>query len=97
MTDIYPNAPGFKAHGTSEDAAAEILPKAKIILHLVLEALRNHGQGMTADECAEKLNMSVLSIRPRFSELKEFGWIVDTNERRRNASGKKAIVWTMKE
>jgi len=39
------------------------------------------------------MGKSNLSIRPRITELVLQGRIFDTGERRRNASGKSAIVW----
>jgi hypothetical protein len=48
---------------------------------------------LTADEAAAKLGESVLSIRPRISELRARGLIAPTGERRRNASGMRAMVW----
>lgn len=86
----YPEVPGFKAEGTSKAAAASV--DASELRLCVRLALRQEGP-MTADECARVLGKSVLSIRPRFSELKAQGVIVDTGERRANDSGRKAIVW----
>lgn len=51
---------------------------------------------MTADECARHLSESVLSIRPRFSELLRANRIEDTGERRKNASGRNATVWKIR-
>lgn len=39
------------------------------------------------------LNMSVLSVRPRVSELKRTGKIKQTGARRKNESGMTATVW----
>mgnify|MGYP000322982922 CR=1 FL=1 len=59
--------------------------------HAALVKLR-YFAGLTADECAAVLGESVLSIRPRFSELLGAGLIRETGQRRRNASGKMADV-----
>ena len=48
---------------------------------------------MTADEVAELLGESVLSVRPRVSELKAQGRVEATTKRRCNVSGKTAVVW----
>jgi predicted transcriptional regulator len=59
-----------------------------------LAKLRLHGDdGATADEIADELNRSILSIRPRFSELLRQGLIRDTGVRRGNQSGCSAKVW----
>lgn len=91
-TPRYPAVPGSKAAGTSSDAAEAMKPRAGILRAKVLDCLREYGP-MTADECADALRESVLAIRPRFSELRALGLVVDTGERRENDSGRRAIVW----
>lgn len=88
----YPIAAGYKAEGTSREAAETT--DAAGIRAKALEALKRHG-ALTADECAERLRMDRLSIRPRFSELKLDGKVQDTGKRRQNASKKSAIVWSL--
>lgn len=90
----YPNRPGFKARATSEDAADAIAPKAETLRNKCFRMLQ--AKPMTADECAEVLDESVLAIRPRLSELAKLGKIEDAGERRKNKSGIKAIVWKLK-
>ena len=92
----YPSAPGFKAEGTSRDAAHAMKKHAANLRDLVIAAIRESGpSGLTADDVAVKLNRSVLSIRPRLVELgpKHFNKIERTGERRKNISGLKAAVW----
>jgi len=48
---------------------------------------------LTADEIAKDLNLSVLSVCPRVSELKRLGEIQQTGARRKNESGTTATVW----
>lgn len=50
-------------------------------------------EGGTADEIADALKRSILTVRPRVSELNKAALIRDSGERRRNASGHGAIVW----
>lgn len=90
----YPHSPGFKARETAHAAAQSIKPKAKRLQGLCLNALAQHGP-MTADECADRLQLDKLSIRPRFSELAALRKVTDTGQRRENASGKRAIVWKL--
>jgi hypothetical protein len=90
--DRYPEAPGWKSRDTAEEAAAEVAPKAPRLRGLCLDTLRTAGN-LTADECAARLGIDKLSIRPRFSELAATGDILDTGDRRLNASHKRAIVW----
>ena len=88
-TDHYPDAAGYKEPTTSAEAAATV--DAATLRGKVLDVLK-HGP-LTADECASWLGESILSIRPRLSELRALGLIRDTGERRENLSGKSAIVW----
>jgi predicted ArsR family transcriptional regulator len=92
--DEYPNSPGYKRPGTSREAAEAIKPRAAILRERSLAALKHRP--MTADEVAAHLGESVLSIRPRITELHELGLIEQTGERRRNASGRMAAVWRLK-
>jgi hypothetical protein len=52
----------------------------------------DHG-GFTADEIAARLGESILTIRPRITELNKLCKIKDTGVRRPNSSGRNAIVW----
>jgi predicted HTH transcriptional regulator len=52
---------------------------------------------MTADEVAENMGKSILSIRPRIAELSKLGSIEDSGQRRTNESGKVATVWRVKQ
>ena len=58
----------------------------------MLRSLREGGPG-TPDEIAERLGLSILSVRPRFSELNRLGLIEQTSEKRSNNSGHRAGVW----
>lgn len=94
LPEHYPAAPGYKAPGPSEDAAARVSGAAAVMRARVLEVFKNHyPQGRTADEVAAELNLSVLSARPRVSELRHSGALVDSQSRRRNESGMTATVW----
>ena len=88
----YPASPGFKESTTSRAAAESMAPTAHLLRTRCLAALREGGDG-TADEIAARLDCSILAIRPRVSELQHDGAIVDTGERRANASGRSAKVW----
>ena len=94
MISTYPDEPGYKVAGTSQDAAVSVREDAQALRAACLELVK--AEDLTADEAADRLHRSVLSIRPRFSELVMRRLIRDSGERRRNASGKAAIVWTTK-
>ena len=89
----YPHEPGFKDLDTSRLAAEQIAAKAPLLRSQCLTALQAQPAGATADEIAEQLGRSILSIRPRFSELLRRGLIRDTGIRRTNESGCSAKVW----
>jgi predicted ArsR family transcriptional regulator len=90
---IYPDAPGFKTAGPSEDAAKAISGKAARMRAMVLAKIAQRPAGATADEIAHELGLSILSVRPRVSELNRSGEIRQTGSRRKNESGMTATVW----
>jgi predicted ArsR family transcriptional regulator len=87
----YPSSPGYKATGTSQAAAEAIAPRAPTLRERVLALLKSDA--LTADECAARLNVTVLACRPRLSELVAAGKIFDTGLTHKNASGVKATIW----
>ena len=89
----YPHAPGAKTGGTSQAAADAVAKRAPTLRSQVYNLLRSIPNGLTADECASALNRSVLSIRPRLSELLATGHIQDSGRTRANISGVQATVW----
>ena len=93
---IYPDAPGFKVAGPSEQAAEAISGTVNKMRAAVLAQFAQYPGGATADEVAKDLNLSVLSVRPRVSELKRSGEIKQTGGRRKNESGMTATVWRIR-
>ena len=89
----YPAEPGFKEKGGASEAAASVVTDTVTSMRAaVLAVIRTHPS--TADEVAEKLGLSILSIRPRVSELRHFNKIAPNGQRRRNTvSGVSATVW----
>jgi predicted ArsR family transcriptional regulator len=87
----YPITPGYKAPGTSREAAQAMQGRAQRLRDQVLALLQS--EELTADEAATKLGESVLSVRPRFSELHRMGLIWHSTKRRKNISGASAAVW----
>lgn len=81
MTQSYPDRPGFKTTGPSEEAADAIAPRALRIRDSVLEVI------------AAPLGLSILTVRPRVSELHRMGEIRRASDRRCNASGMTASTW----
>ncbi|MDP0928515.1 HTH domain-containing protein [Paracoccus onubensis] len=84
---------GWKDQPTSESAAERIAPKAPILRHKILNLMIAIGSPLTADEIAKVMNLSVLTVRPRISELAKAGKLVDSGKRGTNASGRSAVRW----
>jgi hypothetical protein len=92
----YPNQPGFREPTTSRAAAQSMKAHAPNLRDIVLAEILAAGErGLTPDEAAALIGATVLSIRPRFSELAmaDPPAIVDTGKRRPNASGRGAKAW----
>lgn len=90
----YPNAPGHRRRDTSKAAADAIAPRAVRLRDLVLAEIKKRPG--TADEIATRLRQTPLAVRPRTTELCELGQITDSGVRRKNVSGRSAIVWRVK-
>lgn len=103
----YPDRPGVRkgSPDTSHEAANDLAPKVGRLQRMALHAIREAGPvaldgargGLTADELAERLNLDRWSIQPRTSELKALGLVADSKARRRNITGKRAVVWVAAE
>ena len=90
----YPEHPGFKEIGTPLDAAVAIKSRSQPLRRRALAVICTRPS--TPDEVADVLGETVLAIRPRITELKRFGLIEKTGEKRANASGCDAYVWRIK-
>jgi predicted ArsR family transcriptional regulator len=55
--------------------------------------LLSKGPALTADALADRLDLSILYVRPRVSELVKQARIVASGDRGLNASGKSAQKW----
>jgi hypothetical protein len=93
----YPSSPGWKSTGASRDAARNIAGRARTVRDRVHNFLKDrYPSAYSADEIASQLGESVLTIRPRVSELGRSGEIEAATERRKNASGMSAHCWRAK-
>ena len=94
MTANYPTTPGFKAAGTSEQAAGAVKHKAKVIREKCLRMLRERGD-FTAQEMADLLDEHLGDVAPRLSELRKENVIFNSGLTRPNARGNAAMVYTL--
>ncbi len=89
----YDNGPGHYAVDTSAEAAAAIAPVSGQYRAVVHRLLCSHPDGLTVDETCAIAMMPRYQLQPRFTELLRKEMIRDTGARRRNVSGRRAIVW----
>lgn len=84
---------------TRKEARAKVAPHITRLAAQCLAELRHQWGGATADELAVWLDRSILSIRPRITELKQAGLIFDTGRRRaaRSGAGTPQAVFKAKE
>lgn len=92
----YPNSPGHRGVDTSIAAAEAVKKRAPTLCAGVLLCLMANPDGLTADECAVMMGETVLSVRPRLTELKQLRQIVPAGIKRPNASGLMAAVWCLR-
>jgi DNA-directed RNA polymerase specialized sigma24 family protein len=88
----YPLIPGAKVPGASREAARRIKRYANSVRDRVLDNFREaHPEGWSADEVANLIGVSILTVRPRVSELKADGMLEPiSDERATNSSGMSA-------
>ena len=90
----YPDAPGFKARETAEDAANGIAGKAGSLRARVYAELRVGPA--TPEDIALRLGEPVHNIRPRLSELAARGLVEDSGDRGTAMGGRQAIRWRLR-
>ncbi|QIK77975.1 hypothetical protein G7077_02655 [Sphingomonas piscis] len=96
--DRYPDVAGHRGIDASIEAAEGMTPKIGRLQKMTLAVIREEGpRGRTSDESTEACGMDRWSIQPRISELKAKRLVVDCGLRRRNSTGKNAIVWVTPE
>jgi DNA-directed RNA polymerase specialized sigma24 family protein len=90
---LFGPVPAQQSSDTSVAAAEAMTPGIVHLRRRVAEAFVAVGEaGATADEIAASLNLSVLAVRPRATELYQAGLLEDTGVRRQNESGMSARV-----
>lgn len=95
--------PPHRGVDTSRAAAKKIAPSWTGIKLMCLQEIVAAGPvnvleqtssgGMTADEIADKLRVSILSIRPAVTTLANAGVVMDSGARRYNSRNNQTIVW----
>jgi hypothetical protein len=91
----YPDSPGFRrgSDPASREAARAISPiAAKMRAKVLREFCRLHPAGGTSDEIASRLGISILSARPRASELRRLGYLEPLAVMGRSSTGHAARI-----
>lgn len=86
---MYPVCPANGRTDTSREAAEQV--DNKTWMNRVLQAVRDKPSTMS--EVAKLYGVTVLTTRPRSSQLLALGYIRDSNVRRRNENGRNEIVY----
>ena len=95
--DIYPYKAGHRGIRTSI-ISAEDTNKRLRRLHkqVIIELAKVFPKGLTSSELANKIGRNLLTIRPRTTELKHQGLIIDTEKDRKNENGKPEIIYKLR-
>lgn len=78
---------------TSKAASSSLELVLNELQLLVLTTIEEAPNGMTCDEVELRLNLRHQTASARVNELMEANLIVDSGERRKTSSGRKATVW----
>jgi hypothetical protein len=93
-----PTVPYVKGSDTSEAAAESMREHVTQLAGRVLRAIASGGaSGFTCDEVEVLTGMAHQTCSARVNELMRKGRIVDTGQRRKTRSGRKAVVWRQHE
>ena len=96
MADEYPDVAGHRGVDTSMAAAEVMNASLPRLQRSVLEVITSRGvRGATGDEIAQALHWHRWRVRPRTSELKLAGKIMDSGRRRPSMAGIASIVWVL--
>ena len=95
--DKYPYKAGHRKVRTSIQSANDINKKLTRIQKVVLLELEKvYPEGLISSELANRTGYSLLTIRPRTTELKLRKLIVDTEKTRKNEGGKSEIIYKLR-
>lgn len=91
----YPEGVGFKgsANGPGADGAAYYERQVKGRRRQVLDGLQGLGGRGTAEQIGARVGLHWYLTRPRLSELKALGLVIETGERGTSALGGQSTLW----
>tara|TARA_R110000787_G_scaffold274668_1_gene382737 strand:+ start:127 stop:537 length:411 start_codon:yes stop_codon:yes gene_type:complete len=94
--DKYPYKAGHRGHRNSIVSANhtnKILSRTK---KQILIELYKHPKGLTGSELSDLTGITILTIRPRTSELKLLNLIIDTEKNKNNDGGKPESIYKLR-
>lgn len=62
----------------------------------VLDALKAAPDGLTSEELSERLGLSLVTVSPRLRPLVNKYKVYSNGDKRRNRSGRSALIWRAK-
>ena len=92
----YPYKAGHRGVKTSIIAAEDTNKKIGRLHKKVLIELAKNPKGLSGSELSDKTGVSILTIRPRTTELKLQGLILDTEKTKKNDNGKFEIIYKLR-
>ena len=97
MQDILETPPNIHKHAreTEQLALEFILPKIKKMRLRVLTELSRWDNGLTGSQVVKNINGYIVSVRPRLTELHDYGLIKPLDEKRKNERGMFETVWAV--
>lgn len=78
---------------TAQAARREGMPTVSRLGTIRRQVLECLATPRTAEEVAGLIDLAVYVVRPRITELRKDGLVVETGERRQDATGKRNTVW----
>ena len=95
--DKYPYKAGHRGVRSSIVSAEDIDKRiSRLHKQVIIELAKVFPKGLTTSELADKTERNLLTIRPRTTELKLQGLIIDTEKDRKNENGKPEIIYKLR-
>ncbi len=95
--DKYPYKAGHRGVRTSIISANDTNKKlSRLKKQVLIELGKVYPKGLSTSQLADKTKITLLTVRPRTTELKLQGIIIDTEKDRKNDNGKPEIVYKLR-
>jgi len=93
----YPYKAGHRGVRTSIISANDTNKRlSRLKKQVLIELGKVYPKGLSTSQLADKTKISLLTVRPRTTELKLQGLIIDTEKDRKNDNGKPEIVYKLR-